>query len=343
MNKKLMMAATASVFVLAGATVQAQTVGAFYKDKRITIVVGSAAGSGYDAYARLVGRHFGAHVPGHPQVIVQNMPGGGGLTAANHLYNVAVRDGTVIECMQRGLLISPLVMPDGVKYDVTKFHWLGSTNEETGVVAVWHTAPQRTIADAMKAELVVGGSGPYTDSETTPRAYNAFLGTKFRIVSGYKSTAPILLAMERGEVQGIGNSSWSNWQTTYSHYLREKTVRLLLQSGLDKNPDLPDVPMALDLAKSPADRQALELLFAPTKVGRPFVAPPAIPADRVSALQSAFEQTMQDPTLRKEAKSQNMDISPVTGKYIENMVARLAALPASVIHKASEAIKPEKN
>jgi tripartite-type tricarboxylate transporter receptor subunit TctC len=331
----------AGALSLAGPAVAQPT--AFFKGKRITIEVGSAAGSGYDAYARLLARHMPSRIPGAPAIVVQNMPGGGGLTSANHLYNVAVRDGSVIGSVQRGLLISPLIMPDGVKYDVTKFHWLGSTNAETGVVAVWHTAPHKTIADVMRTELVVGGSGPYTDSETTPRAYNRILGTKFRIVSGYQSTAPVLLAMERGEVQGIGNSSWSNWTTTYAHYLKDKTVRLLLQSGLDRNPDLPDVPLALDLAKTDADRQALELLLAPTKIGRPFVAPPEVPGDRIQALREAFDATMADAALLNEAKALNMDISPVTGAYIEQTVARLYALPASVVRTASEAIRPERN
>lgn len=340
--KSLGLAVVAGVALTFAVPAMAQTGDPFFKGKRITIAVGSAAGSGYDAYARLLARHMAAHIPESPAVVVQNMPGGGGLTAANHLYNVAVRDGTVIGSMQRGLLISPLIMPDGVKYDVTKFHWLGSTNAETGVVAVWHTAPHKTIADVMEKELVVGGSGPYTDSETTPRAYNRILGTKFRIVSGYESTAPVLLAMERGEVQGIGNSSWSNWTTTYAHYLKDRTVRLLLQSGLDRNPDLPDVPMALDLAKTEADRQALELLLAPNKIGRPFVAPPDVAPDRVKALRGAFDATVADKTLLSEARAQNMDISPVTGDYIERTVARLYALPASVVRTASEAIQPER-
>ena len=320
----------------------AQPADEFYKGKRITIVVGSAAGSGYDVYARLLARHMSKHIPGNPLLIVQNMPGGGGLTAANHLYNVATGDGTIIGGLQRGLLISPLILPDGVKYDVNKFRRLGSTNAETGVVAVWHTAPHLTIADVMEKEMIVGGSGPYTDSETTPRAYNRILGTRFRMVSGYQSTAPILLAMERGEVQGIGNSSWSNWTTMYAHYLKEKTVRLLLQSGLDRNPDLPDVPMALDLAKTEADRQALKLLLAPNKIGRPFVAPPAVPPERVQVLRAAFEETMRDGTLVEEAKAQNLDISPVTGQEIEETVAYLYSLPTLVIRTAREAIQPER-
>jgi tripartite-type tricarboxylate transporter receptor subunit TctC len=340
--KFLKLTIAASIALAFAMPAMAQTADSFYKGKRITVVVGSAAGSGYDAYARLLARHMTGRMQGSPAVVVQNMPGGGGLTSANHLYNVSLRDGTVIGSVQRGLLISPLIMPDGVKYDVTKFHWLGSTNAETGVVAVWHTAPHKTIADVMQNELVVGGSGPYTDSETTPRAYNRILGTKFRIVSGYESTSPVLLAMERGEVQGIGNSSWSNWTTTYAHYLRDKTVRLLLQSGPDRNPDLPDVPMALDLAKTEADRQALELLLAPNQIGRPFVAPPEVPSDRVNALRVAFDATVADKTLLQEAKAQNMDISPVTGQYIEQTVARLYALPVSVVRTASEAIQPDR-
>lgn len=336
------MAAAVIVAVAVVNAAKAQPTDAFYKGKRITIVVGSAAGSGYDAYARLLARHMSKHIPGNPLLIVQNMPGGGGLTAANHLYNVATGDGTIIGSLQRGLLISPLVMPEGVKYDVNKLRWLGSTNAETGVVAVWHTAPHRTIADVMERELIVGGSGPYTDSESTPRAYNRILGTKFRIVSGYESTAPVLLAMERGEVEGIGNSSWSNWTTIFAHYLKDNTVRILLQSGLKKNRDLPDVPLSLDLAKTEADRQALKLLLAPNEIGRPFVAPPAVPADRLQILRSAFEATMQDKALIEEANAQNMDISPVSGQYIEETVSYLFSLPTAVIQTARIAIQPEK-
>jgi tripartite-type tricarboxylate transporter receptor subunit TctC len=341
MKRAILVGMVGACTLLTGAA-QAQEPAAFYKGRRITIEVGSAAGSGYDAYARLLARHMSAHLPGAPAVVVQNLPGGGGLTSANHLYNVVARDGTIIGSVQRGLLISPLILPDGVKYDVIKFRWLGSTNAESGVVAVWHTAPFRTIADVMEREMVVGGSGPYTDSETTPRAYNRILGTKFKIVSGYESTAPVLLAMERGEVEGIGNSSWSNWTTTYAHYLKDKTVRLLLQSGPDRNPDLPDVPMAIDLAKTDDDRQALGLLLAPNKIGRPFVAPPDVPQDRVAALRAAFDATVGDPALRQEAKAQNMDISPVTGGYIEETVARLYALPPAVVKRASDAIQPER-
>lgn len=320
----------------------ADGVGDFYKGKRATIFVGSAAGGGYDAYARLVARHMGRYVPGNPSIIVQNMPGGGGLTATNYLYNIAAKDGSAMGVVQRALTIAPLINPQGVKYDTRKFNWLGSINSETGVVAVWHTAPQKSIQDVMKTELLVGGSGPYNDTEIFPRVYNKTLGTKFRIVSGYKSTGPVLLAMERGEVQGIGDSSWSNWKTSYAHYLKNKEVRIILQSGLEKNKDLPDVPMALDLAKSEADRQVMELLLTPKTIGRPFVAPPDVPADRVKALRAAFMEMTRDAKFLSEAERQKMEIDPLSGEYVQKTLQRLFHTPEDVVAAARDAIKPGK-
>lgn len=317
---------------------QAQADEIFYKGKRITISVGSAAGSGYDAYARLIGRNMGRHVPGVPGMIVQNMPGGGGLTSANHLYNVAVRDGTVIGALQRGLIISPLISPRGVKYDAKNFGWLGSTTSETGVVAVWHAAPHKSIQDVFKQELIVGGSGPATDSETLPRVYNEAIGTRFKIVSGYKSTNPILLAMERGEVQGIGNSSWSNWRTAFAHYLNGKKIRILMQAGLAKNPELQGVPHVLDLAKNAAGRQMLELFLAPNTIGRPFAAPPELPAFRLAELRGAFDTTLIDPAFLADAKKLNLEISPVSGAFISQTLARLFATPPAVLEAARKAI-----
>ena len=334
----------ALVISLIAATVtsaSAQTGQPFFAGKRINIVVGSAAGSGYDAYTRLLGRHLARHIAGNPAITVQNMPGGGGLTAANYLYNVAPADGTVIGSIQRGLLISPWVMPEGVKYDVEKIAWIGSTNAETGVVAAWHTVPHKSIQDLFTTPLIVGGSGPQTDSETTPRAYSKILGLKFQVVSGYESTGPVLLAMERGEVQGIGNSSWSNWTTSYAHYLADKTVRILLQSVLEANPELPGVPLALDLAKTEGAKSALTLLLTPNKIGRPFAAPPGVPEDRIATLRKAFDDTMRDPAFLSEAKSQNMEISPTDGAYIQATAQRLRALPPEVAQMARDAIKPD--
>ena len=320
----------------------AQSVADFYKDRRITLIVGSDAGSGYDAYARLLARHMGDHIPGRPGLIVQNMPGGGGLTAANYLYNVAPRDGIMIGGMQRGVIILPLTAPVGVKFDSQKFQWIGSTTAESGVVAVWHTAPHKTIADVIDHEIIIGGSGAATDSETLPRVYNKTLGTKFRIISGYKSTGAILLAVERGEVQGIGNSSWSNWQTAFSHYLLDGRVSVLMQAGLDRNPELPNIPFALDLARSPQDRQILELFLAPNTIGRPFAAPPETPPDRVAAMRAAFGAMVNDKAFIADAKKANMDLSPVSGIFIQQTLERLSATPMDVLAQARAAIETEK-
>jgi tripartite-type tricarboxylate transporter receptor subunit TctC len=340
MLKACLLACAMALF--APAASHAQSVADFYKDRRITIIVGSDAGSGYDAYARLLARNMGEHIPGRPGMIVQNMPGGGGITATNYLYNVAPRDGTMIGGMQRGVIILPLTAPAGVKFDPQKIQWIGSTTAESGVVAVWHTAPHKNISDVVEREIIIGGSGPATDSETLPRVYNKTLGTKFRIVSGYKSTGAILLAVERGEVQGIGNSSWSNWQTSFSHYLRDGRVSVLMQAGLERNPEIPNVPFALDLAKSPQDRQILELFLAPNTIGRPFAAPPETPADRVAALRSAFDAMVKDGAFVADAKKANMDLSPVSGIFIQQTLERLFATPPDILVQARAAIEIEK-
>jgi tripartite-type tricarboxylate transporter receptor subunit TctC len=244
--------------------------------------------------------------------------------------------------MQRGVIILPLTAPAGVKFDPQKIQWIGSTTAESGVVAVWHTAPHKNISDVVEREIIIGGSGPATDSETLPRVYNKTLGTKFRIVSGYKSTGAILLAVERGEVQGIGNSSWSNWQTSFSHYLRDGRVSVLMQAGLERNPEIPNVPFALDLAKSPQDRQILELFLAPNTIGRPFAAPPETPADRVAALRSAFDAMVKDGAFVADAKKANMDLSPVSGIFIQQTLERLFATPPDILVQARAAIEIEK-
>lgn len=315
----------------------------FYKDKRLTIIVGSAAGSGYDAYARLMARNISRHLPGAPSVVVQNMPGGGGLTSANYLYNIAPKDGTVIGALQRGMIISPLTAPQGVQYDARKFTWLGSTTSETGVVAVWHTAPHLKIEDVLTRELIIGGSGAATDSETLPRIYNETIGTRLRIVSGYKSTNEVLLAMERGEVQGIGNSSWSNWRAGFSHYLSDKKVRILMQAGLKKHPELADVPLVLDLAKHDAGRQMLELFLAPLTIGRPFAAPPGLSDARVADLRNAFDAMLADPQFVADALKANLEISAVSGAFIDEALGRLFAMPKEVVAAASKVIEAGSN
>ena len=244
----LLFFAAAASFIATPAV--AQSVADFYKGKQLILIVGASTGGGYDAQGRLLARHIGKHIPGNPNVIVQNMPGAGSLQATNHLYNVAPKDGTVFGLIQRDMLVAKVMNASGIRFDIEKFNWIGNLASEIGIVVAWHTSPIKTTADLFKSEMIVGGTGPTIDTETAPRLMNSLIGTKFRIVSGYQGTTEVLLAMERGEVMGLGDWSLSNIRSRNPQMLQEGKIRLLMQTALTKSPDLPDVPLALDFAKS---------------------------------------------------------------------------------------------
>lgn len=232
----------------------ADPVADFFAGRQITVTVGAGAGGGYDLQARLMARHLGKHIPGNPTLIVQNMPGAGSLQAANFIYNSAPADGTAIALLQRGMLLVKLINPTGVRFEIDKLNWLGSLNSEVGVVLAWHTTPHKTARDLFDKELIVGGIVG-VDPETTPLLLNAALATRFKVVNGYNTTAQIALAIERGEVQGIGDWSWSSVKAVRPNWLRDKLVNVLMQVGLQKEPELPDIPFALDLVRDEADRK----------------------------------------------------------------------------------------
>lgn len=244
----LLFFAAAASFIATPAV--AQSVADFYKGKQLILIVGASTGGGYDAQGRLLARHIGKHIPGNPNVIVQNMPGAGSLQATNHLYNVAPKDGTVFGLIQRDMLVAKVMNASGIRFDIEKFNWIGNLASEIGIVVAWHTSPIKTTADLFKSEMIVGGTGPTIDTETAPRLMNSLIGTKFRIVSGYQGTTEVLLAMERGEVMGLGDWSLSNIRSRNPQMLQEGKIRLLMQTALTKSPDLPDVPLALDFAKN---------------------------------------------------------------------------------------------
>ncbi|MGZ5881042.1 MAG: Bug family tripartite tricarboxylate transporter substrate binding protein [Xanthobacteraceae bacterium] len=259
----------------------------FYAGKQITFIAGSGVGGGYDLLARLTARHLGRLIPGHPTIVVQNMPAAGSLVATNQIYNSAPKDGTVIALVQRGMLLAKLTNPSAVRFELEKLNWLGNLNSETGLVLAWHTAPHRRAEDLFEQELIVGGQTG-VDPEITPRLYNALIGTKFKIVTGYNGTAEIALAIERGEVQGIGDWSWASFKKQRPDWLRDKKVTLLMQGALQRDPDLPDLPSALDFVKSDADRKVMELFFTQKTIARPVIAPPGLPAERLQVLGAAF-------------------------------------------------------
>lgn len=341
MRLKACVASACTLALLSSQAAFAQSVADFYKGKTITIVVGSDVGGGYDLTARTLAHHLARHIPGQPSIIVQNKPGASSIVAANYVYEIAPKDGTVIAAAQRPIPFQTLFGDTGVRFDVRKIQWLGSTTNELGVVVAWHTAPQQTFADLYKSEMLIGGTGPATDPELFPRAMNRVLGTRFRIVGGYPGQAQVALAMERGEIQGSGNWSFSDIEKGHPDWITEKKVRLLLQLGLAKSqsPILREVPLVLDVARNDDERHVFEILMGMKALGRPYFVAPGVPTDRTQALREAFMATMRDPQFLAEANQLLGPIDPVSGTDMQVIIANVYALPASVVAQAREAVK----
>jgi tripartite-type tricarboxylate transporter receptor subunit TctC len=334
----------------------------FYAGKQITLIVGAGPGGGYDLQARVAARHLGRHIPGHPAIvvqnlaarhlgkhiagnptiIVQNMPAAGGLAATQHIYNVAPKDGTVIGLVQRGMLLAKWTSPAGARFEIEKFGWLGSLTSETAMVTAFHTAPHSTAQDLFERELIVGGTAGGADPETSPKLYNALLGTKFKIVAGYESTTRIALAMERGEVQGLADWSLSSIKSMRPDWLRDKQIKLLMQGALQKHPELPDVPSALDFVKNDTDRKVLQLYFTQKTAARPVIAPPGLPPERLAILRNAFRALATDEAFLAEGAKASMDVSPISGEEMEKIVALITATPNEVAERLTQAIGPPK-
>jgi tripartite-type tricarboxylate transporter receptor subunit TctC len=319
----------------------AQSVAEFYSGKQITFIVGATPGGGYDTQARFVAKHLGRLIPGRPAVVVQNMPAAGSLAATNHIANAAARDGTVIALVQRGMLLIKNWNPGQVRFELDKLNWIGSINREVAVVASWHTAPHRKAQDLFEKELIVGGTTGI-DPETTPRLLNATIGTKFRIVTGYPGTTEIALAMERGEVQGIGDWSWSSIKTARPSWLAENKVNILLQAALQRDPELANVPLALDFVKNQAERDVLELYLTQKVVARPVIAPPGLPADRLAAIREAFAALAQDRDFLEDARKSKLDVSPVPGAEVDRIVSLITSASPETTQRLSQAISAGK-
>jgi tripartite-type tricarboxylate transporter receptor subunit TctC len=278
---------------------------------------------------------LGEFIPGSPTVIVQNMPAGGSIAAANYLYNAAPRDGSTIGLMQRNVLTAQLTSPSVVKFDLGKFDWIGSLSQETGLVVVWRTAPALTAADLFKHEVIVGGTIG-TDTDITGRMLDALIGTKLKIVPGYKGNADVLLAMERGEVQGIADESWSNLKISRPGDVRDGNMRLLMQNALQKSPDLPNVPLALDYARNDVDRKVMQLYFGQKVIARPVLAPPGVPPERAQLLREAFAQMTASPHFRAAAAKAKVEIDPASGETVDKAAALLAHPPEAVALRFSQ-------
>jgi len=336
MNKAL---PALALLLFAGAPVQAQEdVAAFFKGKTLRLVVGIGVGSGYDINARLLARYMARHIPGEPAIIVQNQPGAGSLTMTNALYNTGPFDGTAIGASFNGMPTTPLLQPTGVRFDPVKLNWLGSTNRETQAMYVWHSAPAQVLADARSKEIVMGAQAPGSTQFDYPVLANRMFGFKFKVVTGYESTPKIHLAMESGEVHGT-IANWSTLKAINPGWIAEKKIRILAQWALTKNPELTDVPMFLDQARTDAERAALELMLARLEYGRPFFLPPNVPPARVEALRRAFDATMKDPAYLAEADKLKIDVDPISGADVAALVERVSRTSPDTVARVRAAME----
>jgi tripartite-type tricarboxylate transporter receptor subunit TctC len=309
-----------------GAALCQPSVEDFYRGKKIDLIIGYSSGGTYDLYARLVARHLGQHIPGKPQIIPRNMPGAGSRTAATWVHNIAPRDGTVLATADQSLSLQQAAGGERLKFDTTKFIYIGNPAVENNTTATWHTSKVRTIDDAKRFEAAMGATGGSTSSQY-PRAMNALIGTKFKIVLGYPGGNDINLAMERGEVDGRGSNSWASWKATRPHWIAEKKINILVQIGLRKAADLPDVPLLMELGENAEDRALLRLLSASTAIGRPIFTTPDVPAERVVALRAAFDAMVRDPVFLADAKQGHFEIEPTSGEAMQRLVAEVVGMP----------------
>ena len=312
----------------------------FYKGKQMSIMVGFSPGGSSSLYAQALSRHMGRYLPGAPNFIIQHVPGAGGLVLANNIYNTVARDGTAFAITGRTAAIEPLLGNANAKFDGRRFGWIGTANVEYTTCTMWHTARVKTLADAMTTEAIVGGSGADATEVVFPKAANKLVGTKFKIVMGYPTSPAVDLAMERGEVQARGGASLAGMLQEHGDWIREKKIIALVQVGSVREKDYPDLPLMHELAKTPEQRQVLSLVSSPPSLGRPFLTTPDVPPERVAALKYAFAETMKDEAFLAEAKQLGLDMNPMTGEAVTQIVNDTINAPADAITNAKVAIEP---
>jgi len=329
---------TALVAVVApAAVVLGESIEDFYKNRAMDLYIGYSTGGAYDLYARSIGRYLGRHIPGNPTLVPKNMEGAGSLRLANFLYRVAPHDGSTLGTIGRGIPFDPLLIGQGDAFDAQKFSWIGSANNEVSVCVAMKDSGITKFEDLFTKELTVGGTGTSADTDQFPRVLNGTLGTHFKIVEGYPGGNDVLLAMERGEVKGRCGWSWSSVKTTRKEWLDDKRMIVLVQLSLTKHPEMPDVPLITDFAKTDEQRAILKLMFARNVMGRPYLAPPNLPADRLATLRQAFMDTMTDKDFVAEADKTQLEINPVSGEDVEKLVKEVYATPPDIIAKAKTA------
>jgi tripartite-type tricarboxylate transporter receptor subunit TctC len=310
-----------------------------FKGRTVDIYTGYTVGGGYDLYTRLLARHIGAHLPGNPTVVPKNMEGAASLRLANWLYTAAPKDGTALGTIGRGTALDPLLGQPGAQFDGTRFTFIGSMNDEVSICVAWHTVPIKTFDDMMRREFLVGGTGPGDDTIQFPKVLVGVLGAKLKIITGYPGGNDAVLAMERGELQGRCGWSYSSVKAAHPDWLAEKKIAILLQFGLAKHPELPDVPLITDLAKSEDQLRLLKFVFARQVMGRPYLAPPGVPPATVATLRRAFMETMADKAFLADAERAKFEINPVPGERIQQLVAELYKTPPELTKRLADMLK----
>jgi tripartite-type tricarboxylate transporter receptor subunit TctC len=306
-----------------------------FQGKTINLIFGGGEGGGYDSYARFLSAHFGRHVPGNPRVLIRGAPGAGTLAAANYLYEVATPDGTNIGTVGGGTATAELLKTPGIRFDPRKFIWIGSLTSDVSVGISWHTSPVKAIDDAFERQLIVGGGGPTSGNVLFPVVLNQLLGTRFKIITGYKSSAEAMLAVERGELEGIMSWNYSSVRSAHYDLVRDHKINLLVQFALKKHTDLADVPLVTELAKTREQHEILDLIFSRQEMGRPFMLPPNTPEAIAGTMRDAFAAAIKDPILLADAERQRLDINqPMTGAEVDELIARLYETPQDVVDKA---------
>jgi tripartite-type tricarboxylate transporter receptor subunit TctC len=314
----------------------------YFKGKTIRIIAGSEAGGMYDTFGRLVSRHLADHLPGKPTIVVADMPGASGVRATNYLYEVAPKDGTVLATFNKSMPFYQATGEGGIRFKAQEFSWIGALSQTNDTIAVWHTTGVKTIDDAKRREIIMGALSYIGTNWTYPVLLNALIGTKFKIVTGYPSGVAVNHAMEKGEVEGRGSNQWSAWKSIHPDWVKEKKILPLVQVGLRKEADLPDVPLLSELAQDEEQRRMLQFVSEAAAMDGPLAGPPGIPPAALAALRTAFNGMTKDASFRAETEKLRIDLGPLTGEEVEKIVASIVATPRTTVEKVKSIIAPPK-
>jgi tripartite-type tricarboxylate transporter receptor subunit TctC len=338
----LALTVTGSLVAAALAPAPAAAQADFYKGKSIDLIISTGVGGGLDSNARVVAKHLAKHIPGEPTIVPKNMPGAGHIRAANFVFNQAPKDGTVIGTFIPIFVMSQLLgRSKNIQFDPAQFNWLASTSSSNSTVYVWHTSGVKTLEDVTKREVLMGGTGVGSYTVIYPLVMNSVLGTKFKVVTGSHSPAEFGLAMERGEIQGRAGNNVNSLKAENGEWLKDGKINIIVQVGLERDPEFSHVPLMTDFAKNDGDRQILKFFSTDVVIGRPFVTAPGVPAERVAMLRKAFDDTLKDPAYLADAKKSGLDVEPVAGAKIQQIVSEFVATPPAIIEKAKAAMEPK--